>query len=64
MQILNNTDIDDIRQRATPKSSNTLSQSKINAIKAMSDSNYTLAQIADKTHLSTATISKYLKGVN
>ena len=63
-KILNNADADDLRQRATPKASTTLSQSKINRIKALSASNYTLSEIAAKLGVSTSTVSKYLKGVN
>ena len=61
-KILNNTDIDKLRDRATPKVRNTLSEAKINRIKAYADSNYTLAQIASKLGVSTSTVSKYLKG--
>ena len=60
-QILNNTDTDKLRQRATPRATNTLSSAKINTIKAMSASNYTLEQIAKKLGVSTSTVSKYLK---
>ena len=63
-KILNNTDIDSLRERATPRSTKTLSQSKINRIKALSASNYTLSEIAQKLGVSTATVSNYLKGVN
>ena len=63
-KILNNTDVDDLRQRATPRSTTTLSQAKVNQIKAMSSSNYTLTQIADKLGVSSTTVSKYLKGEN
>ena len=59
--ILNNTDPDSLRERATPRSSINISQSKINRIKALSNS-YTLAQIADKLNISPSTVSKYLKG--
>lgn len=61
-QILNNTDIDKLRARATPRATNTASTAQINKIKAMSASNYTLTEIAKATGLSTTTISKYLKG--
>lgn len=64
IQILDNTDISLLRQRATPRATSTLSTPKINQIKAMSASNYTLDQIADKLGVSRATVSKYLKGVN
>lgn len=60
-QILNNTNIDKLRERATPRSTTTLSTAKINRIKAMSNS-YTISQIADKFNISPSTVSKYLKG--
>lgn len=62
-KILNNTDIADLRQRATPRSSSNLSTAKINRIKAMSNSNYSLSEIAAALGVSTSTVSKYLKGV-
>jgi predicted transcriptional regulator len=61
-QILNNTDVDKLRERATPRSSTTLTATKINKIKNLNASNYTLAQIAAMTGVSTSTVSKYLKG--
>lgn len=63
-RILNNTDIDELRQRATPKQSSSLSPAKVNQIKRLSSSNYTLAEIAKKLNVSTSTVSNYLKGVN
>ena len=63
-RILNNTDIDELRQRATPKQTTSLSPAKANQIKRLSSSNYTLDEIARKLNLSTSTVSKYLKGVN
>jgi hypothetical protein len=60
-QILNNTDTDALRQRATPRSNGTtLSSSKISRIKAYSNSNYTLAEIAQKLGVSVSTVEKYL----
>lgn len=61
-KILNNTDTDKLRQRATPRATTTLSQAKINKIQAMSASNHSLAEIAKACGVSTSTISKYLKG--
>lgn len=61
-KILNNTDIDKLRERATPKTSTNLSQAKVNKIKAMSASNYTIDQIAEKLGISSSTVTKYLKG--
>lgn len=63
-QILNNTDIDKLRERATPRASTAITPAQISRIKAFAASNYTLDQIADKLGLSTSTVSKYLKGGN
>lgn len=60
-KILNNTDIDALRERATPKAKNELSQAKINMINALS-SRYTNAEIAEKLGISTSTVTKYMKG--
>ena len=63
-KILNNADVDDLRQRATPKTNNTLSTAQINRIKAYQASNYDLATIANKMGVSPSTVSKYLRGVS
>ena len=63
-RILNNADADALRERATPRTTNTLSSAQINRMKAMSASNYTTAEIAAKFGVSPSTVSKYLKGVN
>ena len=63
-QILNNTDTDKLRQLATPRTTTTLSPSKINKIKAMSNSNYTIDQISQACGVSPSTVSKYMKGVS
>ena len=64
-RILRNTDADKLRERATPRSSTTLSTAKMNKIKSMSASNrYSLAEIAAACGCSTATVAKYLKGAN
>ena len=63
-KILNNTDPDSLREKAMPRSATNLSQAKINRIKALSSSNYTLSEIANKLGISTTTVSKYLKGGN
>ena len=62
-KILENTDVDNLRERATPRTKSTLSSAKIAQIKALSSS-YTIQQIADKFGISTSTVSKYLKGAN
>lgn len=61
-QILNATDIDKLRERATPRSYNSLSSAQVNRAKAMAASNYTLSEIAAKLGVSTSTVSKYVKG--
>lgn len=61
-KILNNADVDELRQRATPKATTTLSQAKINRIKAYANSNYTIGEIAKKLGVSVSTVSNYLKG--
>lgn len=59
-QILESADIDNLRQRATPRASNELSNSKITLIKARAASGYTNAQIAESLGISASTVSKYL----
>lgn len=60
-QILDNTDVDNLRERAMPRSATTLRPAQANRIKALSAS-YTLSQIAEMLGVSTSTVSKYLKG--
>ena len=61
--ILNNTDISVIREKATPRATTTLSATKINKIKQMSTNNkYSLNEIAMACGVSAATVTKYLKG--
>jgi len=61
-QILNHVDIDDLRQRATPRTTTSLSTAKINKISSMNTSGYSTADIAKAVGVSPATVSKYLKG--
>lgn len=63
-KILDNTDVDNLRERATPRTTGTISKAQANRIKAMQASNYTLNEIAAKLGVSTSTVSKYLKGEN
>ena len=63
-RILNNTDADKLRERAMPSSTTKLGTARVNKIKSMSASNYTLNQIAEACGCSVATVSKYLKGAN
>lgn len=60
--ILNNTDIDKVRQYAMPRQAkNTVSSTKKARIKAMSSS-YTTTQIAEMLGISTSTVSDVLNG--
>lgn len=62
-RILANADTDDLRQRATPRTSKTISAAKGTRIRNMAASgNYTMAEIAAQLGVSTTTIQKYLKG--
>lgn len=63
-RILANSDIDELRQRATPRDSKTISTGKANRIKSMSANGSTIAEIAEQLGLSATTVRKYLKGVD
>lgn len=63
-KILANSDVDSLRQRATPRSTTTLSTAKINRIKAMRASGKTLNEIANALNVSASTVATYVKGVN
>lgn len=58
-QILRYADADEIRQRATPRSTTELSTAKINKINSMLNSGFTNAEIAEALGVSTSTVSKY-----
>ena len=63
-RILANADADELRQRATPRATQTISSAKAARIRNMSATgSYTIAQIANQLGLSTSTVQKYLKGV-
>ena len=59
-QIINNVDMDDLRQRATPRATTALSTAKINKISSMNASGYTTSEIAEALGISSSTVSKYL----
>ena len=58
--ILSKADSTRVTQLAMPRATTTLSEAKINKIKAMS-ATYTVSEMADAMGVSTSTISKYLK---
>lgn len=61
-QIINNSDIDILRQRATPRATTTLSQVKIDKINSMVKSGYTTSEIAQRLGMSSSAIVNYMKG--
>lgn len=58
-QILRYADPDEVRERATPRSSTQLTSAKINRLKSMTSMGYTNAEIAKALGVSVSTISKY-----
>ena len=60
VKILANTDVDSLRQRATPRSYTTVNSAKASRIKAMAASGKTLSEIAKAVGVSTSTVSEYL----
>lgn len=59
-RILDNTDLDKIRQKATPRAVISLSTAKVNKIASMKASGHTTAEIAQALGVSASTVSKYL----
>ena len=60
-QILQNTDLDRVKQLATPRTTTIMSASKINRAKSMLSSGYTQAEIANALGVSTSILSNALK---
>lgn len=64
-RILANADTDELRQRATPRATKTVSAANGTRIRNMvATGNYTIAEIAKQLGVSTTTVQNYLKGVN
>ena len=61
LQILDHTDIDNLRDRSMPRSSSSITPTKKNKIVAMYNSGYTQAEIAESLGVSSSTINKVLK---
>ena len=61
-KILNNTDIDVVKQLATPRTSTSITPAKKSRIKSMLNLGYTQAEIADAVGVSTSTITEIQKG--
>ena len=60
-KILRNTDVDVIRQYATPRPTKTLSATKVNKIKSMRAANKSLSDIAAAVGVSPSTVAEYLR---
>jgi len=60
-EIFKYVDSTELKQRATPKTTNTVSSTQISHMKAMAASGYTIAEIAERMGKSASTVSKYIK---
>lgn len=60
-QILDNTDLNTVKEYATPRTNVVMSDAKKATAKALAASGYTTAEIADRLGVSTSTITKALK---
>ena len=60
-QILRYADMDEVRKMATPRTSGQLSSSKVNRMKAMIASGFTVSEIADALGVSRSTVTGYMK---
>lgn len=60
-KILKYADTEDVRKKATPKATTTVTPAKAGKIAAYRASGYTIAEIAEALGMSTSTVSKYLK---
>lgn len=61
-RILDKTDIDKVRERATPRAKNELLPTQINKIQTLKNFGYSNTQIAEACNVSPSTVVKYLKG--
>ena len=59
VQILNNTDIDKLKERATPRGNSALTSAQISRINRLKASGYTNDEIAKAMHVSASTVIKY-----
>lgn len=61
-RVLANADIDELRQRATPRESLALTNAQVSRIRTLNATRkYTLAEIANQLGISTSTVKKYLE---
>lgn len=60
MSIIDNSDLNHLKKLATPRTTATVSTSKVNRIKALASRDCTISEIADALNLSPSTVSKIL----
>lgn len=60
-QILDNADMDKVKQLATPRKNNSLNSQNISRINSLRSNGYTTSEIADKLGISTSTVIEALK---
>lgn len=60
--IFSNTDMDRLKQLATPKDTRGLTDAQIARIHTFANGKYTIKEIADALGLSVSTVEKYVKG--
>ena len=61
-QIFDNTDLDRLKQLATPKKDTGLSDAMIARIHTYANGKYTISEIAEALGISASTVEKYIKG--
>lgn len=60
-QILNNTDLDNVKRLATPRTTSSMTPAKLSRAKSMLASGYTQSEVADALGISTNTLSKAIE---
>lgn len=61
-RIINNTDSDKLKERAMPRVKPAISDASVRVAKAMADSGFTNAEIADRLGISSSSVSRILNG--
>ena len=63
--VLNNTDMDKVKQRALPRNNGaTVPASKISRMKSLINNGYPISEVADMMSISPSTVRKYVKGAS
>lgn len=60
VSILKHADVDILREKATPKTYNEITPTKLNKLKCMAASGYTNSEIAEALGISATAVTKYL----